>query len=233
MNDTTRPARTLTRRQTLGLAAGITAATLVAASPSAQAAPQSSGWRGRRTQNHWPVVDTAHTESSRIEGTNASVPLLKGDVATVLLHVARRFSYEIDTLRPGDVQGHSTDRAVGADFESNHLSGTAITIRPLFYPLGAQKGTGLSDVEKVVVADILADCEGVVGWGGNADPVKESHFQINVGPGDPELTRLAARIRGEDASPGTGAGSIDPFLPARRRKAAAYLKDVPTPAPSS
>ncbi|WP_327400398.1 hypothetical protein OG194_09415 [Streptomyces sp. NBC_01288] len=231
MKDTALPARTLTRRQALGLAAGITAGTLVVTSQSAQAAPWPSGWRGRRTQNHWPVVDAADTEASRIEGTNVSVPLLKGDVTTVLLHVVRRFSYEIDMLRPGDVQGYSTDRAVGADFESNRLSGTAITIRPLFYPLGAQKGTGLSDLEKVVVADILADCRGVVGWGGNADPVKESHFQINVGPGDLELNRLAARIRGEDASPGTGAGSIDPFLPTRRRKAAAYLKDVPTPAP--
>lgn len=233
MKDTTRPAHTLTRRQALGLAAGLTAGTLVVTIPSAQAAPQPSKWRGRRTQNHWPVVDAADTEATRIEGTNVSVSLLKGDVATVLFHVVRRFSYEIDTLRPGDVQGYSTDRAVGADFESNRLSGTAIAIRPLFYPLGAQKGTGLSDLEKVVVANILADCRGVVGWGGNADPVKESHFQINVGPGDPELNRLAARIRGEDASPGAGAGSIDPFLPTRRRKAAAYLKDMPTPAISS
>ncbi|MER8017778.1 hypothetical protein ACIQ7S_00220 [Streptomyces griseoluteus] len=233
MNAIPHPGRALTRRQALGLAAGITAGTFVTTSPSAQAAPQTSGWRGRRTQNQWPVVDADHTETSRIEGTNVSVPLLKGDVATVLLYVARRFSYEIDTLRPGDVQGHSTDRAVGVDFESNRLSGTALTIRPLFYPLGAQKGSGLSDLEKAVVADILADCQGVVGWGGTADPVKESHFQIDLGPGDPALATLAARIRGEEATPGTGAGSIDPFVPARRKKAAAYLKDAPALSSSS
>ncbi|WP_260328173.1 M15 family metallopeptidase [Streptomyces sp. Ag109_O5-1] len=169
------------------------------------------------------MIDGDRAALFRVEGANAAVPLLKGDVATVLLHVARRFSYEIDMLRPGDVQGHTGHRTVGAGFESNHLSGTAIAIRPLFYPLGAQRGTGLSDLEKIVVADILADCQGVIAWGGNAKPVKESHFQIDVRPGDPGLARLARRIRGEDTVPGSGAGSIDPFLPDRRKKAAAYL----------
>ncbi len=159
----------------------------------------------------------------RVEGTAVDVPLLKGDVATVLLHVVRRFAYEIDMLRPGDVRGHTDRGAVAAGFESNHLSGTAIAVRPLFYPLGAQKGTGLSDLERVVVADILADCQGVIAWGGHAKPVKESHFQIDVHPGDPRLAQLARRIRGEDAGPGSGAGSIDPFLPSRRKNAAAYL----------
>lgn len=151
------------------------------------------------------------------------VSLAEGDVATVLLYVARRFAYEIDMLRPGDVQGHTVHRTFEAGFESNYLSGTAVAIRPLFYPLGAQRGTGLSELEKVVVADILADCQGVIGWGGHAKPIKESHFQINVRPGDRRLARLARRIRDEDTVPGSGAGSIDPYLPDRRRKAAAYL----------
>ncbi|MEV0691929.1 hypothetical protein [Streptomyces sp. NPDC050388] len=221
MSDT---AHILTRRQALGITAGLTAGALLATAPTAAAsAPERSMWRGRRSQNGWPVIDGNRIAHFRIEGTSVNVPLLKGDVATVLLYVARRFAYEIDMLRPGDVQGHTDHRILGADFESNHLSGTAIAIRPLFYPLGAQKGTGLSALEKVVVADILAECQDVIRWGGHAKPVKESHFQINVPPGDPRLARLARRIRGEDAGPGSGAGSIDPFLPNRRRKAAAYL----------
>ncbi|RZB13470.1 hypothetical protein StrepF001_43995 [Streptomyces sp. F001] len=220
MSDT---AHIFTRRQALGITAGITAGALLVGVPTAAAAPERSAWHGRRTQNHWPVIDDSHTDTFRIEGTGVDVPLLKGDVATVLLYVARRFAYEIDMLRPGDVQGHTAHRTVGADIESNHLSGTAIAIRPLFYPLGAQSGTGLSDLEKVVVADILADCQGVIRWGGHAKPVKESHFQIDVHPGDPGLASLARRIRGEEAGPGSGAGSIDPFLPSRRKKAAAYL----------
>jgi hypothetical protein len=216
-------AHIFTRRQTLGIAAGVTTGAFLAGSPSAAAVPDQRAWRGGRTQNHWPVVGRGHIDTFRIEGTGVDVPLLKGDVATVLTYVARRFAYEIDMLRPGDVEGHTVHRAVGTGFESNHLSGTAISIRPLFYPLGAQKGTGLSELEKVVVADILADCQGVIGWGGHTNPVKESHFQINVRPGDPRLARLARRIRGENEAPGSGAGSIDPFLPDRRRKAAAYL----------
>ncbi|WP_030419382.1 hypothetical protein VM636_17495 [Streptomyces sp. SCSIO 75703] len=220
MSDT---AHIFTRRQTLVITAGLAAGTLLANTPSAAAASEQSAWRGRRTQNRWPVIDDSHTDTFRIEGTSVNVPLLKGDVATVLLYVARRFAYEIDMLRPGDVQGHTDHRAVGAGFESNYLSGTAIAIRPLFYPLGAQRGTGVSDLEKVVVADILADCQGVIRWGGHAKPVKESHFQIDVRPGDPGLASLARRIRGEEADPGSGAGSIDPFLPNRRKRAAAYL----------
>lgn len=213
----------LTRRRLLGISAGLTATTLLTSAPGASAAPEDGAWRGGRTQNHWPVVDGDAVGTFRVEGSGAGVRLLKGDAATVLLHVARRFAYEIDMLRAGDVQGYGTDRAVGAAFESNHLSGTAIAIRPLFYPLGARKGTGLNDTERVVVADILTDCQDVVGWGGHADPVKESHFQIDVSPGDPALARLASRIRGDDATPGAGAGSIDAFRPERRRRARAHL----------
>ncbi|MFJ3824746.1 hypothetical protein [Streptomyces nodosus] len=214
----------VTRRRVLGLGIGAGAAiTLATAGPVQAAAPAADEhqWRRPRSANGWPVLDDA--TRYRVEGTDVEVSLAKGDAATVLLYVARRFAYEIDMLRPGDVQGHTLQHTVRADFESNYLSGTAIAIRPLFYPLGAQQGTGLSDLERVVIADILADCQDVVGWGGHEKQVKESHFQIDVRPGDPGLARLARRIRGEGAVPGSGAGSIDPFLPDRRRKAAAYI----------
>ncbi|MEU0071299.1 hypothetical protein ABZ027_17390 [Streptomyces sp. NPDC006332] len=144
-------------------------------------------------------------------------------MATVLVHVARRFAYEIGMLRAGDLRGHTTDRTVAASFESNCLSGTAMVIRPMHYPLGADvENTGMSETERIVVADILADCEGLVAWGGDLKPVKQSHFHIDVKPGDPRLKRLAARIRGQNDTPGEGAGAIDAFAPARRRLAARY-----------
>ncbi|MEV6289130.1 hypothetical protein AB0M41_01565 [Streptomyces sp. NPDC051896] len=80
----------------------------------------------------------------------------------------------------------------------------------------------MSQSERIVVADILADCEGVVAWGGDLKPVKQSHFHIDVKPGDARLKRLVARIRGWNDTPGKGAGSIDAFAPARRRLAARY-----------
>ncbi|MFK0050253.1 hypothetical protein ACIQU4_40370 [Streptomyces sp. NPDC090741] len=77
----------------------------------------------------------------RVEGTGGvHFSAVAGDVATVLTHVVRRFHYEIDALRDGEVTGHTSHREVTAPYESNHLSGTAIAIRPLRYPLGAQDG---------------------------------------------------------------------------------------------
>ncbi|MCT9104121.1 hypothetical protein ACFWD7_19875 [Streptomyces mirabilis] len=188
-----------------------------------QAAPASSEhtWKQPRSANGWPVLD--HSTKYQVEGTDVEVSLAKGDAATVLLYVARRFAYEVDMLRVGDLHGHTTDRKVGASFESNYLSGTAIAIRPLHYPLGADvKNTGMSETERIVVADILADCERLVAWGGDLKPVKQSHFHINVKPGDSRLKRLAAHIRGWNDTPGEGAGSIDAFAPARRRRTARF-----------
>ncbi|WP_405899597.1 hypothetical protein OG242_20795 [Streptomyces sp. NBC_00727] len=175
-------------------------------------------WNRPTSANGWPVVGQATRQ--RVEGTvKVEVSLLAGEVSTVLLYVARRFAYEIDILHPGDLLGHTTDRAVGATFESNHLSGTALAVRPLFYPLGAQPGTGMTERERTVVEDILADCAGVVAWGGELSPVKESHFHIDVRPGDARLERLARSITGWHATPGKGAGAIDAFAPDRLRRA--------------
>ncbi|MEU3983942.1 hypothetical protein AB0F77_28330 [Streptomyces sp. NPDC026672] len=212
------PSTALTRRRALGLGAGLVAGAALWDGGTTTASAAGRTWRSGTTANGWPVVDDA--PSHRVEGAcGVEVPLLDGDVATVLLYVARRFTYEIDMLRPGDVQGHTTDRHTGAAFESNRLSGTAVTIRPLFYPLGAQRDTGMSEQERTVVRDILADCAGVVAWGGDLKPVKESHFQIDVPPGDARLSALAARVRGWNDTPGQGAGTIDAFAPARVRRA--------------
>ncbi|MGW3726091.1 hypothetical protein [Streptomyces sp. NPDC000851] len=217
MNDT---APVLSRRQALGIGAGVAAGAVFAALPStAVAAPAGREWKGRRSQNGWTVIASDQAKKFRIEGTNVNVTLRDGDVATVLLYVARRFSYEIDMLRSGDVEGHTTDRHVGAEFESNYLSGTAFAIRPLLYPLGASKSTGMSSAERTVIADILADCSGVVAWGGEMDPLKESHFQIDVPPSDARLSQLARRIQEWNDTPGRGAGTIDAFAPARIRRA--------------
>ncbi|WLQ35940.1 hypothetical protein P8A18_22030 [Streptomyces castrisilvae] len=78
-----------------------------------------------------------------MEGTEkVETSLLTGEVSAVLLYVARRFAYEIDMPHLGDLLGHTTYRAMGVAFESDHLSGTTLAVRPLFHPLGAQPGNG-------------------------------------------------------------------------------------------
>ncbi|MFH8259370.1 hypothetical protein [Streptomyces roseolus] len=153
-----------------------------------------------------------------VEGSSVAFAVRGGAPATVLAHVVRRFVYEIDsTLRSGDVTGHTSGRDVAAAFESNYLSGTAIAIRPGSYPLGAKNG--LFPHELVVVRDILAECDGLVRWGGDEPTPKESHFQIDVGPEDRRLRALAAKIGQWDRTPGKGAGTVDAFLPSRQRAA--------------
>lgn len=214
----------LSRRGFLGASAGAAGALALLSAGEASAAPADGRtWSGNRSQNGWPVLGKA--TSFRIEGSDQTVRLADGDVATVLLQVARRFHYEIDSLRSGDVHGWSDDRRVATDYESNHLSGTAVAIRPVAYPAGS-KGN-LYPNELVVVRDILAELDGVVVWGGDFATPKESHFQIAVTPGHPRLKGVARRIRGWEAGPGDeGAGSVDAFDPQRRRKARAFQRSA-------
>ncbi|WP_158850144.1 hypothetical protein [Saccharothrix deserti] len=116
-------------------------------------------------------------ETHVIEGSAASAALLSGPAATLLLHVARRFHYEIAALGPGDAVGSA--------------DGTALVIRPGAYPRGA---TGcLFPHEVAVVRDILADCGGAVRWGGDdRDTPWEGHFRVDARP-DTALAAAAAR----------------------------------------
>ena len=188
----------LSRRQLLVAGLGLAGTALLvgatggvaAAAPAVPAGPAGTAWRGGRSANGWPIVDAVTPR--RANGSDAHLATVDGDVADILEHVVRRFSYEIDALRDAEVTGHVTDRVVQQDYESNYLSGTAIAIRPLFYPVGA--AGGLFPNELVVVRDILADCRGVVRWGGDEKVPKESHFQIDLSSGYPKVAEAAERI---------------------------------------
>ncbi|MFB7560931.1 hypothetical protein [Streptomyces brevispora] len=172
--------------------------------------PAGKEWIGRKSANGWAVLDEA--TKYRVQGApKLTVRLAKGPAATALLYVVRRYAYEIDTLRPEELAGHTTDRTVGVDFESNYLSGTAVAIQPMLYPLGGTAANGMSELAVTVVEDILADVGEVVAWGGELDPLKQSHFHIATPPGDRRLEALADRIGDWNTRPGKGAGGIDAF----------------------
>lgn len=85
----------------------------------------------------------------------AGVAVSIGDVETVLVHVVRRFHYEIDTLRKGEVVGRRKPGQVRKGLpQGNQASGTAVQIRPGRYPHGA-KGGFFPD-QLTVIRDILA-----------------------------------------------------------------------------
>ncbi len=216
------------RRGVLVAGAALGAGTALTALPGVaqaaeNAAPAGRRWSAARSANGWPVLDEA--QPLPIEGSGRSVRLAGGDAAVILLHVARRFHYEVDQLRAGDVTGHSTHRTVTEDYESNYLSGTALAIRPHAYPVGV-KG-GLYPRELVVVRDILAELDGVVAWGGDFRTPKESHFEIAYKPGHPKVKGVARMIRGWQQGPGNeGAGTVDAFTPERRHRARAFARRV-------
>jgi len=201
------------RRTLLGAAAGAGALTLVPATAARAADTSGNGWR----------IDAGAIATYRVEGSAASVDLRAGAVAAVLLHVARRWHYEIaplDTGEGGGVTGYTRPGAVKAAYESNYHSGTAIALHPTAYPVGGSER--LWPHHELIVRDILVDCEGTVVWGGDLTPAKSSHFQIAVGPSDRTLARIGARL--DRTRQGTtrvqSAGAVaDPASPDRRDKA--------------
>lgn len=206
--------REFTRRRFMTVSAGVAGAVALGAPGAAHATPaaERTDRSGKHSENGWPVLGSA--TSFDIEGSDQKVLLAGGDAATVLTYVARRFHYEIDSLRDGDVHGWVKARTLVESYESNYCSGSAIAIRPLCYPVGSRGN--LYPNELVVVRDVLAELDGVVAWGGDFKRPKESHFEMAVRPGDAKLKRVARKIRAWNSGPSDeGAGATDAFAPER------------------
>ncbi|WP_328664886.1 hypothetical protein [Streptomyces sp. NBC_00328] len=177
--------------------------------------PSLNGWETENSADDGGDIWTRPVSGTPLDG----VQVRMGDIETVLVHVVQRFHYEIDPLRRDDVVGWRRPGTIRNELaESNLASGTAVQIRPGFYPSG-QRG-GFFSNQLVIVRDILADLEGVVRWGGDDKWPDEALFYIDTAPEDGRLTRVADKLRTWAATPGKGAGaSADPFQPDRRRAA--------------
>jgi hypothetical protein len=88
----------------------------------------------------------------------------------------------------------------------NYFSGTAVAIRPGWFPPAAADGHTAR--QKLLIADIVSELSGVVRWGGTFDRAWESHFQIDVAPDDPLLDAVASRINKWRDHPDQGAGAL-------------------------
>ncbi|AWT47716.1 hypothetical protein DMT42_21385 [Streptomyces actuosus] len=244
----------MTRRATFVAAAGVTAAASLTAAgllaaPAAAAAQeplrndelkealrraQARHRRlrtGRPSANGWQMQKAVDADgdivTTSVPGTGLTVALRMGDTATLLVHVARRFHYEVDALgtggEPNSLEGWVAPSAVRDSRrpESNQASGTAVVIRPGSYPVGVRDC--FTEGQRLVFRDILADTEGVVRWGGDDRRPYEGLFYLDVPPGDARLARVAAKIRRWNEVPGAGAGLVpDVTEPARRLRAARY-----------
>jgi hypothetical protein len=177
--------------------------------------------------NGWELVgkpnDVSPVWTRPVPGTGFGVQVRIGDVETVLVHVVRRFHYEIAALHEGDVTGWRAPSHVDVEgAEGNQASGTAVTIRHGSYPLGSAGGFFRSEL--LVIRDILAECDGIVRWSGDDHPPYEALFSIDVPPGDTRLRTLATTLRGWAAEPGAGAGRPVDVTNQQRRKAAEEME---------
>lgn len=211
MNTTT---RALSRRALLG---GLgAAAALGGAHRAASAAERPRPWTSGRSANGWRV-GTAGTEH-RIEGTGLTVTLAEGATAVILLHAVRRFSYEVDTLRRGDVVGLTTDRSVASPERSNLLSGTAVHLRPGSFPRGT--GGNLFPDQVAVLEDVVAESDGVLGWGGHLEVPDQGLLYVTTPPASRAVGSVAERfVHLDRMGVAGGAGDVDPFDPVRRKAA--------------
>ncbi|GHF31751.1 M15 family metallopeptidase [Amycolatopsis bartoniae] len=200
------PERLVSRRAVLAsaTAAGVT----ILLAPGLTAAAAGTEAAGEVSTNGWPMqtaADSGLIRTRPVAGSGVTVAVRVGAVETVLVHVIRRFHYEIGTLQPGEVAGFQAPGPALTGYRNNHASGTAIDIRPGWYPAGSRTVSG-RDLE--VIRAVLAECAGVVAWGGDLPVPDEAHFQIDVASTDPRLPEVAGRIRGWNDTPGLGAGVV-------------------------
>lgn len=119
--------------------------------------------------------------------------LRKGDPATVLLYVARRWFFEVRHYTQADgVWGFEPRQIVGGSGWSNHAGGVAIDLCSRAFPRGA---SNMTNAERANARKIISDVNGFAGqtvldWGGEWSGVTkdEMHTQLT---GNVSRTALA------------------------------------------
>lgn len=142
---------------------------------------------GVPTENGWPMVNANKCVSVVVVPAAKKVPLLRGDVATILNAWIILYNREVEPIK-SQVWGWSPDNDVP---NSNHMSGTAIDINAPFYPWGQRV---MNAATKNKVRSLLAKFNGVVFWGADWARADEMHFQIGLSPNDSRVKALAEKL---------------------------------------
>ena len=142
---------------------------------------------GVLTENGWPMVNADKTVSVEVVKAARKVPLLRGDVATILNAFIILYDREVEPIR-SQVWGWSPDNDV---WNSNHMSATAIDIHAPWYPWGQRKMP--AHIKQKVFA-LLEKFEGVIFWGAGWSKPDEMHYQIGLPPSNPRVRALAQKL---------------------------------------
>ena len=142
---------------------------------------------GVLTENGWPMVNADKTVSVEVVKSARKVPLLRGDVATILNAWIILYDREVEPIR-SQVWGWSPYNDV---WNSNHMSGTAVDIHAPMYPWGQRK---MPDHIKQKVFALLEKFDGVIYWGAGWNKPDEMHYQIGLPPSNPKVRALAEKL---------------------------------------
>ena len=132
------------------------------------------------SQNGWPL--SPKRSRRRVPGSNAYIEVVTGKAGDILLYVAEQFHKRVEPLRSADTGGYSYRKIAGTGVWSNHASASAIDLNWDLHPYG-KRGT-FSAKQVKAIREILAECAGVVRWGGDysGSGVDEQHFEIVTSP---------------------------------------------------
>jgi hypothetical protein len=155
------------------------------------------------SQSGYPDIadygDRRLVSNPTVPGTDVKIlgGLLAGDVATILLDVARRYNREVEPL----VQSHGCwgFQPSHNDYvsNSNHESGTAMDLNATEHPIGTDPASNFTAAQIAAARKLRDSYGGVVRWGGDYTGRKDGmHWEINDGLyGSPRVAQLAAKIR--------------------------------------
>lgn len=149
------------------------------------------------SQNGWSVIDQENVRQWRVPGfTQVTLPLRKGPVGFILVHLALFYHEEIERLDLGyDDWGYAKREIAGSNTWSNHASGTAIDLNALRHPQGSVDTFTEAQADKLW-SRLSRIYMPIIRWGGTFRTTPdEMHFEIAVPPGDQRIAELADYLR--------------------------------------
>lgn len=133
-----------------------------------------------------------------VEGIKFPGGVKGGDVATVLGYVAEQVHRRVEPLVDGWCWGYSYRDVRGGTSLSNHSAACAIDVNAPSHPLG-RKNT-FDSAQVATIRQILAECLGVVRWGGTYTRPDEMHFEIIGDHARVAAAAVAIRAKASQAS---------------------------------
>lgn len=132
------------------------------------------------SQNGWSIVNGNQTDRTSFAGKMAVGGVRKGDVSVIFNYLMSEFNSKVETIVQYGTWGWAPPKLIpGGKTYSNHASATAVDINAPKHPWTKRGTFSASQVRGI--RKILADCGGVVRWGGDySSRPDEMHFEINA-----------------------------------------------------